>query len=41
LEKLRRTRFLARSLAQLERRGSGEHREAYARLRACEALPLG
>lgn len=40
LDKLRRTRMLARALHLLERRASPAHREAYARLRRCEALPL-
>ena len=41
LDRLRRTRQLARSLQDLERRGSERDRTAYGRLRACEALPLG
>lgn len=40
LEKLQRTRMLARALQHLERFGGPEHREAYASLRRCEALPL-
>jgi hypothetical protein len=40
LERLRRTRMLARALAQIERHGSDGDREVYARLRSCEALPL-
>lgn len=40
LDKVRRTRMLARALDQLERRGKAVHQEAYRRLRVCEALPL-
>ena len=41
LDKLRRTRMLARALYQLERRARPSIREEYGRLRTCEALPLG
>lgn len=41
LEKIRRTRVLARALDQLERHGSESDLAAYGRLRSCEALPLG
>lgn len=40
LEKIKRTRMLARALDQLLRYGAEEHQEDYARLRRCEALPL-
>jgi hypothetical protein len=41
IEKLMRARVLARALDQMERHGSEEDQMAYARLRACESLPLG
>lgn len=40
LDKLRRTRMLARALQVLDRTGQRRHREAYRQLRQCEALPL-
>jgi hypothetical protein len=40
LDRLRRTRMLARALHHLERAGGSSARSAYARLRVCEALPL-
>lgn len=40
LDKLRRTRMLARALHRLEQSGSQSQRAAYGQLRACEAFPL-
>ncbi len=41
LDKLRRTRMLARALNLLDRTAARRHRDAYQQLRQCEALPLG
>jgi hypothetical protein len=41
IEKLLRSRMLARALEQIERHGSDRDRAAYWSLRECEALPLG
>ena len=40
LDRLRRARLMARSLAQLERHGAREVRASYDQLRQCESLPL-
>ena len=40
LERLQRTRRLARLVAQLERHGSQDHVDQYRHLRACESRPL-
>jgi hypothetical protein len=40
LDRLRRTRMLARALDHLERTGEPGARSAYSRLRVCESLPL-
>ncbi len=41
LDRLRRTRLMARALSQTERQGRVQVQAAYGQLRACEALPLG
>jgi hypothetical protein len=41
IERLMRSRLLARTLEQLERHGSDEDRAAYRQLRTCEATSLG